>query len=119
MSQSKSNHRSPKIFKELNDNQLSIEKVIYFEAKVNYTILYTENQTFTSSKTLKSFEALLCKKSFVRIHKSYIVNSAFVEKAKFDSLGGSIQLSNGNVLDIARRRVNTVNERLKKMNLVE
>lgn len=57
---------------------ISINEIMYLESKSNYTRLYLTNDTvvFTSSKTLKEFDNMLCNKSFnfMRVHYSFIIN---------------------------------------------
>lgn len=114
---SKTNARILKVYKELNERQLGIQEVIYFEAKINYTILYTSGGAFTTSRTLKSFEEMLSRQVFLRIHKSYMVNSAFIASASFAASSGAIILKDGKSLEIARRRINQIREKVKSLNI--
>lgn len=83
---------------------LKLENIIYLEASINYTQLFvTGEKTFMVSRTLKDFEDILPQERFIRIHNSYIVNKAFVEKY-IRGDGGQAVLSNGAVLDISKRR---------------
>jgi two-component system LytT family response regulator len=51
------------------------------EAESNYTILYTkEGEKKMICKTLKEFETMLSAKKFFRIHRSHLVNVAFVKR---------------------------------------
>ncbi len=83
---------------------VKLETIIYLEASINYTQLFvTGGRNFMVSKTLKDFEEILPLERFIRIHNSYIVNKAFVEKY-IRGDGGQAVLSNGAVLDISKRR---------------
>ncbi len=74
---------------------LSMSDILYCKADDNYTEIYLNNsKKKLVSKTLKYFEEALTASSFVRIHKSYLVNiNEIVKYVK--GKGGSVVLSNG------------------------
>ena len=56
-----------------------------------------------ASKTLKEFEEILPPKQFFRVHHSSIINLKYVKKfIKTD--GGSLEMNDGTVVDISRRK---------------
>jgi two-component system LytT family response regulator len=80
------------------------DSIQYLEAFSNYTILYIQgNQKVTVSRTLKDFEELLPAAVFIRIHHSYIINKNQVSKY-IKGEGGQVVMTNGKVLDVARRK---------------
>ena len=83
---------------------IDIDNIVCFEAEGNYTnIHFTNGNPLLSSKTLKEFEDLLPTDKFFRIHNGSLVNLHFIKK--YDkSEGTQVVLSNGMVLDVARRR---------------
>ena len=83
---------------------VDIDTIVCFEAVGNYTnIHFTTGSPLLSSKTLKEFEDLLPADTFFRIHNASLVNLSFIKK--YDkSEGSQVILSNGLVLDVARRR---------------
>ncbi len=82
---------------------LKVDDIIYLEASVNYTHIFLGERKYTASRTMKDFEELLPTSLFLRIHNSYIVNKNFVEKY-IRGEGGQVVLSNGTVLDVAKRK---------------
>jgi DNA-binding LytR/AlgR family response regulator len=76
--------------------------ITHLEADVNYTVVYREcGSKEIVSYTLKRFEELLSDNtSFVRIHKGFIVNKAFIREIK----PLNVVLHSGTVLPLARRR---------------
>lgn len=69
--------------------------ILFCKADDNYTEIYLNtNKKKLVSKTLKYFEEALNDGSFVRIHKSYLVNINEVVKY-VKGKGGSVVLSNG------------------------
>jgi len=83
---------------------ININDIIYFEASSNYThIFLSGNKKHTISRTLKDFEDILPEETFIRIHNSYIINKNFADKY-IRGEGGQVVLSNGAVLDVAKRK---------------
>jgi len=83
---------------------IKVTDIIYLEANVNYTHIYTaENSKYIVSRTIKDFEEILPSETFVRIHNSYIINKDYLEKY-IRGEGGQVVLSNGVVLDVAKRK---------------
>ncbi|MFN8291866.1 MAG: LytTR family DNA-binding domain-containing protein [Chitinophagaceae bacterium] len=83
---------------------IKTEDIIYLEASANYTNIYcTGQRKFLVSRTMKDFEDLLPPEIFLRIHNSYIINKHFAEKY-IRGEGGQVVLSNGVVLDVAKRK---------------
>ncbi len=50
------------------------KEILYAESYDNYTFIYTQNQKFLISQTLKSIEEKLKLSGFVRVHKSWLIN---------------------------------------------
>lgn len=74
---------------------IALKDIVAFEASSAYCTIHTVSEgAFLYSKHLKHFEDLLSdEKSFIRTHKSWIINSDYLEhysKSKF-----TIQLNNG------------------------
>jgi two-component system LytT family response regulator len=83
---------------------IKLNEIIYLEASINYTCFFlTGNEKYIASRTLKDFEEMLPPDIFIRIHHSYIINKNFAEKY-IRGEGGQVVLSNGVVLDVAKRK---------------
>ena len=83
---------------------IEAEEIIRCEADNNYTIIYTVNKKkIILSKTLKEFDHLLAAHDFIRIHQSHLINKHHIKRfIKTD--GGSVMLSDGTELPVARAR---------------
>jgi DNA-binding LytR/AlgR family response regulator len=71
---------SEKFFvKEKNDMvALNAKDILYVEAFDNYAKVFTAKQSYIISHTLKQVEENLSEKSFLRVHRSYLVNFEMV-----------------------------------------
>lgn len=82
----------------------NLSDLVHLEASSNYTnLFFLDGKKVLASKTLKDFEELLPTDTFFRPHHSHIINLKFISKyIKGD--GGQIELSNGSVVDVSRRK---------------
>lgn len=83
---------------------VDLSDIIYLRGEVNYTRFFLKNgDTVMVSRTLRDYENMLSELGFYRCHQSYLLNlSHVVEYRKGE--GGQAIMSNGNALDISRRR---------------
>jgi two-component system LytT family response regulator len=83
---------------------VSIDSIIICEADDNYTTLHLQNKKkIVVSSTLRVIEDLLEDHSFVRIHRSYLVNLKEIERyVKAD--GGYVVMSNGSQVYVSRNK---------------
>ena len=90
---------------------ISVETIISCEADDNYTIFHLKNnKKIVSSSTLKTIEELLEDHSFIRIHRSYLVNIKEIEKY-IRTDGGYVIMSDGSQVFVSRNK----KEELMKM----
>lgn len=83
--------------------ELLPKEILFLKSNINYTLVYYKSgKVALLSYTLKKVEQELARtdESFLRIHRSFLVN----EKHIIQSSNKSVLLSNGKVLPIARRR---------------
>ena len=59
---------------------IPVSQVQYLEAADDYVKIYATEGIFLKKKTMQFFEDSLPAKDFIRIHRSYIVNSAFINR---------------------------------------
>jgi two-component system LytT family response regulator len=81
-----------------------VESILYCESDDNYTILILKNNTkLVVSRTLKEVEEMLEEYSFVRVHRSYLVNINEIEKY-IKGEGGYLLMTNGAMVDVSRNK---------------
>lgn len=62
--------------------KVNVEDLMFAKADDNYTRLFTTEKSHVLSSTLKKIEEKLPSKNFIRIHRSYIINTRFIDKIK-------------------------------------
>ena len=78
-------------------------EIIFMRAIVNYTEIHlADGVTLTISKTLKSLEKQFDKSTFFRTHKSFIINTNYIESYLREDM--TIRLSNSSEAILSRRR---------------
>ena len=92
---------------------LKVGDIIFCEADGNYTMVHLrDKQQLLVSKTLKEFENLLEESGFCRIHHSYLVNLAHIEKYERGE-GGSVTMTDNYHIDVSRRKKDELLRRIK------
>lgn len=87
--------------------RVPIDQILYLKGDINYTHLYFKfRKSIIMPHSLKRFEADLLPFGFLRIHRSYLVNSHFVKSANLSD--STVTLMDETVLQIARRRIKQV-----------
>lgn len=78
--------------------QLELDEIYYLESVGNYVKIWGAQKYLLTPRTLSSFEEQLPPESFIRIHKSYILNKKFVHYIE----GNIIRLKNGRELPLGK-----------------
>ncbi|MFI5131431.1 MAG: LytR/AlgR family response regulator transcription factor [Chitinophagales bacterium] len=93
---------------------VEINEIIYCEASSNYTNFhFTNRSSICASKPIHEYEELLADSSFVRVHKSFVVNLEHV-KEYIRGEGGSVILSNNHEVEVSRRKKDMLMTRMKE-----
>ena len=89
-------------------------ELVWLEGYGNYTTLHLANgQKMLSCRNLLQFEEWLCGSiDFVRIHKLFVVNRAFVRGFRKEDKTWFAELLCGRRLPVARGRVGVANTKL-------
>ncbi len=83
---------------------VKLEEIIYCEAERSYSVFHlVGNKTVTVSKPLLEYDELLKDTSFLRIHKSFLINLQHV-KEYHRGEGGIVIMSNNHEIEVSRRR---------------
>lgn len=82
---------------------LSVEDIRWIEAEENYVRLHTSEQSHLLRETIGRLERRLDPKSFLRVHRSSIVNLHYVKEVKNEADGdASVMLTSGERVSMSR-----------------
>jgi two-component system, LytTR family, response regulator len=92
---------------------VKLEEILYCEAERSYTVFHFVNsRPVVVSKPLYDYEKLLNDTSFMRIHKSFLVNLLHV-KEYLRGEGGTIIMTNGTEIEVSRRKKEQFLEKIR------
>jgi two-component system, LytTR family, response regulator len=87
------------------------DEIIRLEGESNYTKFYFTNKTsLLTSRTMRDYEEILESHGFIRVHKSHLVNKAYVTNYNAEGL---LILSDNTKVEVSRRRKEEVLQKLK------
>ena len=75
-----------------------LESILFIKADANYTEIITKNKKYLSSEALRHWEETLDNQQFMRVHKSYVVNTSKIEKI----VGNQLYLEGEKLVPIGR-----------------
>jgi two-component system LytT family response regulator len=110
---------APKIVLSTSDKIHIVEtdNIIRCESDNYYTkFFFIDNDPILISKTLKEHEELLSEYNFIRPHKSHLINIKYIS-AFLRTDNGSIQMSDGSIIPVSRRKREQVLEIINQLQL--
>jgi two-component system LytT family response regulator len=111
------NHKNHKIGIPTQDGLIfiKVDDILYCTADRSYTFIQLKNERkIIATRKIKEFENLLSQHDFFRVHRSHLINLNYIEKY-YKGSGGYVTMSNGQAIDIARRKKDGFLERLDKL----
>ncbi len=90
--------------------KIPVNDIMFFQSEKNYVELFAEKSKYLIRHSLSDLHNHLNNDVFYRIHKSYIVNIAFIKAIK----SNQIMMKNGNLIPVGRVYKNVVMEILQK-----
>lgn len=90
-----------------------VDKINYIEAQDDYVMLYCDESKHLKEKTMKYFETHLDPETFIRVHRSYIVNvNQIVQLEHFTKENYIVILKNGAKLRVSDTGYKNLKKRL-------
>lgn len=81
---------------------IPVQQIYYIEANGDYVLIHTADKKYLKDRTMKYWETHLPENSFVRIHRSYIINTEHIAKIElYEKEIYKVQLKNGNSLKVS------------------
>lgn len=92
---------------------LPVEDIQHLEASGDYTIITTKNDQFVSSSGIGRLEEILHPEQFLRVHRSTIVNVAFLKEIERHFNGGMVvKMQNGKTFPVSRTYAKMIRKRV-------
>jgi two-component system, LytTR family, response regulator len=83
---------------------IDINSIVRIEAINSYSKLYlTNGKTIVLSKMLRWFEEQLASQSFIRTHRTHLINRNSI-CYYINGMGGKVKLLNGEWIDVSKRK---------------
>ena len=103
----KSNNRSfeSHIFVQKSEKlfNLPVEEIVYLEASGDYTIITTKNDQFVSSSGIGKLEEIMDPDTFIRVHRSTIINVHYLKEIERHFNGGMVvKMQSGKSFPVSR-----------------
>lgn len=87
--------------------RVKVDDILYIVSDSDYTEIHLKEKKHLSSESLRYWEEFLSDQKFMRIHKSYIINTNRINKVS----GNQVFLENNKVVPIGRAYKNDFTER--------
>lgn len=92
---------------------IPLNDIMYFESYDDYVKIHTQSKVYVKKQTMSYYENNLNKFAFVRIHRSFLLNSAFLQSISSTQDTHMANLKNGATLSISRAGYSLLKELLK------
>lgn len=84
---------------------IEVENILYLEGVSNYTnVVFANGQRMLLSRNIASLLALLPEALFLRLNKTYAVNTVYLDRVHLKGYSRYVQLRTGHKFDVSRRR---------------
>ncbi|MES2773085.1 MAG: LytTR family DNA-binding domain-containing protein [Bacteroidota bacterium] len=94
---------------------VEISDIIYCEGENTYTnIHFKDGKKIMASRTLMDYELMLVDSFFFRTHKSFLINLKHIKEYQKGE-GGAVLMSNGDVLEVSRRKKEMFITKMKEL----
>jgi two-component system, LytTR family, response regulator len=92
---------------------LPMDEIVYLEASGDYTIISTKNDQFVSSSGIGKLEELMNPDTFIRVHRSTIVNVNYLKEIERHFNGGMIvKMQSGKSFPVSRTYAKQIRKRV-------
>ncbi len=82
---------------------LPVEEIVYLEASGDYTIITTKNDQFVSSSGIGKLEEIMDPDTFIRVHRSTIINLNYLKEIERHFNGGMVvKMQSGKSFPVSR-----------------
>ena len=92
---------------------LPVEDIVYLEASGDYTVITTKNDQFVSSSGIGKLEEMMDPDTFIRVHRSTIINLNYLKEIERHFNGGMIvKMQGGKSFPVSRTYAKLIREKV-------
>lgn len=67
-------------------HKIMLNKIHFIQSYGNFIKIHTEEKVYLTAETMKNIDSSLSESHFIRVHKSYLVNTQYIEKILSNSM---------------------------------
>lgn len=92
---------------------LPVEEIVYLEASGDYTIISTKTDQFVSSSGIGKLDEIMNPDTFIRVHRSTIINLNFLKEIERHFNGGMVvKMQNGKSFPVSRTYAKAIRKKV-------
>lgn len=92
---------------------LPVEEIVYLEASGDYTIITTKTDQFVSSSGIGKLDEIMNPDTFIRVHRSTIINLNFLKEIERHFNGGMVvKMQNGKSFPVSRTYAKAIRKKV-------
>jgi two-component system LytT family response regulator len=92
---------------------LPVDEIVYLEASGDYTIITTKNDQFVSSSGIGKLDEIMNPDTFIRVHRSTIINLNFLKEIERHFNGGMVvKMQNGKSFPVSRTYAKAIRKKV-------
>ena len=92
---------------------LPVEEIVYLEASGDYTIITTKADQFVSSSGIGKLDEIMNPDTFIRVHRSTIINLNFLKEIERHFNGGMVvKMQNGKSFPVSRTYAKAIRKKV-------
>ncbi len=90
-----------------------VEDIIKIEAQDDYVEIHTATKKYLKNDTMNYLEKVLPTKTFVRVHRSHIINLNHINKIeKYGKESHIVKLNDGSIVNVSKSRIKELKKQL-------
>lgn len=96
------------------ERMIDSDRIVFLSAQGTYTLFHLEDgEQVVTSHSIGTYAPLLESRGFMRLHKSYLLNLAYLNQCRVDRYL-LMTLPSGHTLEIARRKRSVLRKMIKR-----
>ena len=92
---------------------VTVDSIIKIEAQDDYVEIHTKNKKYLKNDTMNYLEKVLPPNTFIRVHRSHIININYINKIeKYGKESHIVVLTDGCIVNVSKSRIKELKKQL-------